>query len=49
MITLNNNSNKFIIKCDFIPDPSNKEISTINFETLENFIVIKEKIKPIEF
>jgi chorismate synthase len=43
------NSNKFIIKCDFIPDPSNKEISTINFETLENFIVIKEKIKPIEF
>ena len=42
-------SKKAIIKCFFIPDPVQKEIKTINYQTLENFNVLKENIKPISF
>ena len=40
---------KTIIKCFFTPDSIQKEICTINYQTLENFQILKESINPISF
>ena len=40
---------KAIIKCFFIPDSIQKEIETINYQTLENVKILKENINPISF